>query len=102
MPIIKDPDYKAPFWVINEHWETILPGLLRNPNNLNYARERIETVDSDFLDLDFVFNDKKRIVILSHGLEGTLTNTICGAWQTNFSTMDGIHSHRIAEAVVRI
>lgn len=70
MPIISKSDYQKPFWLINEHWETIAPGLLRKPKQLLYDRERIITTDGDFLDLDFVFKNKKRIVILSHGLEG--------------------------------
>lgn len=70
MPTIQDSDYRKPFWLINKHWETILPGLLRKPESLNYTRERIATKDGDFLDLDFAYTGKKRIVILSHGLEG--------------------------------
>ncbi len=70
MPIIAKSDYKPPFWLINEHWETILPALIRNPEKLNYSRERITTRDDDFLDLDFVYQGNSKIVILSHGLEG--------------------------------
>jgi predicted alpha/beta-fold hydrolase len=70
MPIIPKSDFKSPFWLISEHWETITPALARKPKKLNYTRERITTRDDDFLDLDFVYNDKSKIVILSHGLEG--------------------------------
>lgn len=70
MPIIDNSDFRTTFWMPNEHWETILPGLLRNPRKLNYTRERIATSDGDFLDLDFVFKSNNRIVVLSHGLEG--------------------------------
>ena len=70
MPIIPQSDYQAPFWLINEHWETILPALTRKPKKIEYTRERINTRDDDFLDLDFVYHDHNRIVILSHGLEG--------------------------------
>ena len=70
MPIIKNSGFRAAFWMPNEHWETILPGLVRNTGKLEYSRERISTPDRDFLDLDFVFRHNDRIVILSHGLEG--------------------------------
>jgi hypothetical protein len=70
MPIISRSDYKPPFWLVNEHWETILPALTRNPEKLSYSRERIATRDLDFLDLDFVYHGNNRIVVLSHGLEG--------------------------------
>ena len=70
MPLIQNSDYRPPLFLLNEHWETILPALVRRPERLIYSRERIFTPDDDFLDLDFVFQDNNRIVILSHGLEG--------------------------------
>lgn len=70
MPIIPNSDFKPPFWMKNEHWETILPGMFRKPKKLDYKRERITTMDDDFLDLDFVYHGNKKIVVLSHGLEG--------------------------------
>jgi len=70
VPILTQSDYKAPFFLINEHWETIVPAMIRNPGKLHYTRERITTRDEDFLDLDFVYKNRDRIVILSHGLEG--------------------------------
>ena len=70
MPIIHNSDFKAPFWIINKHWETIIPGIFRSPAKLQYTRERITTQDHDFLDLDFIYRGNDRIVILSHGLEG--------------------------------
>jgi predicted alpha/beta-fold hydrolase len=70
MPIIRDSDYRSPFWLLNEHWETIIPSIVRKPKKLLYSRERFITTDGDFLDLDFVYKQKNRIAILSHGLEG--------------------------------
>ena len=70
MPIIENSDFCPPFWLINEHWETILPGFLRKPKPLSYTRERMITSDGDFLDLDFVYGQNQKILILSHGLEG--------------------------------
>ena len=70
MPIIQDSSLKTPFWLVNEHWQTILPAVIRNPKRLSYTRERIATRDQDFLDLDFIYNNHNRIAILSHGLEG--------------------------------
>lgn len=70
MPIVQNTSYNAPFWLYSNHIETLLPALLRKPKPLDYKRQRINTQDNDFLDLDFVFNSNDRIVILSHGLEG--------------------------------
>ena len=36
-----------------------------------FKRKRIETSDDDFLDIDFLENGNKKIVILCHGLEGS-------------------------------
>lgn len=36
-----------------------------------YARERIDTRDGDFLDLDWIRQGSKTLVLLSHGLEGS-------------------------------
>ncbi|MCK5207762.1 MAG: alpha/beta fold hydrolase [Cyclobacteriaceae bacterium] len=70
MPIVQNSSYKVPFWLYNNHTETLLPALLRKPKPLDYKRHRINTNDNDFLDLDYVINSNDRIVILSHGLEG--------------------------------
>ncbi len=70
MPVIKHSTYKAPFWLYNNHIETIVPGILRKPKPLPYQRHRITTRDGDFLDLDYLQNSNYRIAILSHGLEG--------------------------------
>ncbi len=70
MPLIDKSSYKTPFWLRSEHWETILPALIRRPPKPPYQRERITTTDGDFLDLDYVQRGHEKIVILSHGLEG--------------------------------
>ena len=75
MPIVES-SYQAPKWLPNPHWQTIYPNLLRKIKGIRYQRERIDTPDGDFLDLDWsrvqTSNQKasKKLVILSHGLEG--------------------------------
>jgi predicted alpha/beta-fold hydrolase len=54
----------------NGHLQTILPSFLRNLSGNLFQRERIDTPDSDFLDLDWARTNSDRIAILSHGLEG--------------------------------
>ena len=71
MPLITESTYKRPGLLFNEHLETIIPGLFRRVNSIHdYVRERIDTPDGDFLDLDWLKNDSKKAVIISHGLEG--------------------------------
>jgi uncharacterized protein len=63
-------EYRPPFVLFNKHLETIYPSLLRKVNGLTYQRERIATPDDDFLDLDWLRQGSKKLIILSHGLEG--------------------------------
>lgn len=66
--------YLPPFFLFNAHLETIFPALLRRVILTQYQRERIETPDDDFLDLDWLRNGNPRVAaIISHGLEGSST-----------------------------
>jgi uncharacterized protein len=62
--------YRPPFLLFNKHLETIYPSLIRKVEGIEYERERITTPDDDFLDLDWLKQDSKKLIILSHGLEG--------------------------------
>jgi len=70
MPVISSK-YKAPSWIGGKHAQTIIPALFRTVTGINYLRERISTEDGDFLDLDWSRVDSKKLVIFSHGLEGS-------------------------------
>ncbi|MEO9871264.1 YheT family hydrolase [Ekhidna sp.] len=71
MPIVKPKYHKRPWYFINGHFETIIPSLFYEVNDVSYERERLELEDGDFLDLDWLRNGNKRLIILSHGLEGS-------------------------------
>ncbi|MDQ3393585.1 MAG: alpha/beta fold hydrolase [Bacteroidota bacterium] len=70
MPLIRSSTYKSPFFLFNKHLQTIIPALFRRVKDVAYSRERIETIDHDFLDLDWVLNPSNKLAIISHGLEG--------------------------------
>jgi predicted alpha/beta-fold hydrolase len=70
MPIIARSSYRPPFLLRNGHLQTVLPSLFRKVSGNLYERERIDTPDDDFLDLDWARIGSSRIAILSHGLEG--------------------------------
>lgn len=90
MPLIAPSTYKPPTRLWNGHLQTIIPSLFRKVT-VNYVRERIDTPDDDFLDLDWAYATstptplssatlpdsaiKSPLVILSHGLEGSSTST---------------------------
>ena len=62
--------YHAPTVLFNRHLETIYPALFRKINYLPYQRERIQTPDHDFLDVDWLTQGSNELIVLSHGLEG--------------------------------
>ena len=70
MPILSN-DYKPPFLFKYRHINTIYSTLFRKTKPISFKRKRIETLDDDFLDIDFIENGSKKIVILCHGLEGS-------------------------------
>jgi uncharacterized protein len=66
-------NYVAPRWLIGPHTQTIWPALVSPKPWVKYRRERWETPDKDFIDVDFV--DPKNAkdaptLVLFHGLEG--------------------------------
>jgi predicted alpha/beta-fold hydrolase len=70
MPLIKQSTYKrAPGYQFNGHLQTVLPAIFRRVQT-DYERERLTLSDGDFVDLDWVDNGSRNLVLLSHGLEG--------------------------------
>jgi hypothetical protein len=77
MPLIHHSTYRAPFGFGSGHVQTIFPPVFRRVENVTPRRERIETPDGDFLDLDrgSAKSPTNRVAILSHGLEGCSRQT---------------------------
>ena len=59
-----------PAYQFNGHLQTLIPGKFRKLPDALFTRERINTSDGDFLDLDWLKNGHDRLIILNHGLEG--------------------------------
>jgi len=70
MPLIQNNNYQRPTWLFNRHLETIYPALFRKVVLEKPVRERITTIDGDFLDLDWYKKESSKLVIVNHGLEG--------------------------------
>lgn len=72
MPFIEDSGYPGPpFLQRGGHLQTLLPGLFRRVSGVDYERERVQTPDDDFLDLDWLrSSNHTRLLIITHGLEG--------------------------------
>jgi len=80
--------YRAPWWLPGGHVQTIYAALLARRARVIYRRERWETPDGDFIDLDWIAEpsaasgqpsvisrqpslDEQPLVVLFHGLEGS-------------------------------
>lgn len=66
-------EYRAPVWLPGGNLQTIYPALLARPA-FAYRRQRWDTPDGDFIDLDWTAppaaNDSP-LIVLFHGLEGS-------------------------------
>lgn len=58
----------------NGHFNTVYRPLFVK-DTIQYKRKRIETWDSDFIDLDFSKVGSKELIVLIHGLEGSSKST---------------------------
>jgi predicted alpha/beta-fold hydrolase len=64
----------------------MLPSMFRKVNGVNYQRERVDTPDRDFLDLDWLANRNDKAVIVFHGLEGSSQRHYVQGTARTFST----------------
>lgn len=68
--------YRPAWWCRGGHVQTIAGALFRRTPKLQLTRERIDTPDGDFLDIDFLWNAAASnrtvpMVIIMHGLGGS-------------------------------
>ncbi|MCF7804695.1 MAG: alpha/beta fold hydrolase [Candidatus Marinimicrobia bacterium] len=70
MPLFES-SYQPPYLFRNGHLQTVFPTLFRRISVPQYSRERIQTPDGDFLDLDWIHNGSSEVALLLHGLEGS-------------------------------
>jgi predicted alpha/beta-fold hydrolase len=81
--------YRSPLWLPNRHIQTIVPSLFARRPAVAFRRERWDTPDGDFIDLDWVVHDGQSadtsgaavapqipsndapLFVLFHGLEGS-------------------------------
>ena len=74
MPILPPPHYRPSLPFRLGHMQTLYPTLFRAIPQTHPKRQRIETGDGDFIDIDWHFHLQKRygdkLAVVSHGLEG--------------------------------
>jgi predicted alpha/beta-fold hydrolase len=69
---ILESTYHAPWWLPGRHLQTIYARHLARNYIVRYRRERWETPDDDFIDVDWLDDagDGAKLLVLFHGLEG--------------------------------
>jgi predicted alpha/beta-fold hydrolase len=65
-------EYMAPAWLPGGQMQTIYAYYLKLTPAFAYRRERWDTPDGDFIDLDWLdgFTRESKLLVLFHGLEG--------------------------------
>lgn len=65
--------FRPSAWATNAHAQTLLARALRPESPLPYRRDRVETPDGDFLDLDWMPEPgpEAPVALVLHGLEGS-------------------------------
>lgn len=84
MPYIRSSSFKGNRLTRGKHIDTIVPALFRNIK-VNYQRERLELVDGDFLDIDWITNNHTKVLVLFHGLEGSSNSQYIKGMASYFS-----------------
>ena len=69
MPIIQS-NYRPPTYLFNRHLQTLSPVFAVKRDDTLYQTEKLELLDGDFLELDWVRGGHNKLMILCHGLEG--------------------------------
>ena len=91
--------FKPAWWLRNPHLQTLWPTFFRTKiKNLPLMRERVELPDGDFVDLDFTIGEEQPMVLILHGLEGSISSPYakgilqaiqCCGWQGIFMNFRG-------------
>ena len=67
-------EFKPAWWLPTPHLQTIWPALFRKKMPLSLTRERVELDDGDFIDLAWHDKAYKPLVLILHGLEGSIAS----------------------------
>ena len=77
MPI--DPSFKPAWWLPSPHLQTLWPVMFRKRSAPDLSNQRFELSDGDFVDLCWSRKTNRPVVIVLHGLEGSLHSHYAGS-----------------------
>jgi predicted alpha/beta-fold hydrolase len=76
--MITRSDFRPAWWLPGPHLQTLYPTLCRRRAHPQLGRERLELADGDFIDLDWTDSNGGPVVLVLHGLEGSLASHYSG------------------------
>jgi predicted alpha/beta-fold hydrolase len=76
--MITRSQFRPAWWLPGAHLQTLYPTLCRRRLQPPLGRERLELADGDFIDLDWTDSNGGPIVLVLHGLEGSLASHYTG------------------------
>jgi predicted alpha/beta-fold hydrolase len=71
--------FRPAWWLPGPHLQTLFPSLFRRRRPPPLTRERLELPDGDFLDLEWTSRTPGSMVLILHGLEGSLESHYTGS-----------------------
>lgn len=83
MPIIASA-FEPPWWLSGPHLQTLYPVGFRTRPNIELRRERLELPDGDFVDLAHGGPQAGPLLLMFHGLEGSLNSHYARPWMQTF------------------
>ena len=76
--MITTSSFRPAWWLRGPHLQTLYPSLFRRRAHPVLQRERLELADGDFIDLDWCGDSSGPVVLVLHGLEGSLQSHYTG------------------------
>lgn len=73
--MITSSQFKPAWWLPGAHAQTLWPSLIRRPVKIELSTERLILPDDDFIDLAWTTGNYDKIVIVLHGLEGSIDSS---------------------------
>jgi len=73
--MITHSQFKPAWWLPGTHAQTLWPSLMRRPVDIELTTERLTLPDDDFIDLAWTKSNSNKIVIVLHGLEGSIDSS---------------------------
>lgn len=73
--MISSSQFKPAWWLPGAHAQTLWPSLVRRPVEIELRSERLILPDNDFIDLAWTKQNSDHIVIVLHGLEGSIDSS---------------------------